>query len=187
MRRGFIKPEDRVPKAVRTPERRQHLRALYGNGMLDQVPAVMPSRLLGKALQYMQGQWHNVAPRSRKEFSQTQQPARIHHQASHCWRKGWLFAKLSLAAIVDEFAALFRGVSRPAGAMSNLPIHGWTTNKTDRRGFVSAVITRLFADFVSIFIAMKPTDVLCNRGYLVAHSCKITHHEVAGERVETFQ
>lgn len=94
VRRGFIKAEETVPKAARTPdllatqfivligklfaaetcsakwtsERRQRLRARYSRRvlatiermMLEQLPTVVPSSLLGKALQYMSGQWHKL-------------------------------------------------------------------------------------------------------------------------------
>lgn len=94
VRRGFIKAEETVPKAARTPdllatwfialigklfaaearsakwtpERRRRLRARYSGRvlaiiermMLEQLPMVVPSSLLGKALQYMRGQWHKL-------------------------------------------------------------------------------------------------------------------------------
>lgn len=94
VRRGFIKAEETVPKAARTPdllatrfvgligklfavearsakwtsERRLRLRARYScrvlatieRMMLEHLPTVVPSSLLGKALQYMSGQWHKL-------------------------------------------------------------------------------------------------------------------------------
>lgn len=91
VRRGFIKAEETVPKAARTPdllatwfvgligklftvearaakwtaERRQRLRARYSSRvlaviehmMVKQLPTIVPSSLLDKALQYMCGQW----------------------------------------------------------------------------------------------------------------------------------
>ena len=91
VRRGFIKAEESVPKAARSPdllatrfvvligklfaaevrsakwksERRQRLRARYSARVLaiiermlvEHLPGVVPSSLLGKALQYMSGQW----------------------------------------------------------------------------------------------------------------------------------
>src|ERR1700743_2272892 len=93
-RRYFVKAEDNVPKAARTPdllatrfikligklfaaearsqtwkaERRQRLRPRYSARVLDvihrlmleQLPAVVPGSLLGKALNYMQGQWSKL-------------------------------------------------------------------------------------------------------------------------------
>ncbi len=94
VRRGFIKAEDSVPKAARspdllatrfvmligklfvaetrsakwTPERRQRLRARYSARVLatvehmlaEHLPTVVPSSLLGKALQYMGRQWSKL-------------------------------------------------------------------------------------------------------------------------------
>ncbi|MBB3005087.1 transposase [Paraburkholderia tropica] len=91
VRRGFIKAEESVPKAARSPdllatrfvmligklfaaearsaqwkpERRQRLRIRYSARVLaivermliEHLPGVVPSSLLGKALQYMSGQW----------------------------------------------------------------------------------------------------------------------------------
>ncbi|WP_197388922.1 IS66 family transposase, partial [Ralstonia pseudosolanacearum] len=90
-RRGFIKAEEAVPKAARTPQlmatrfvkligrlfaaearsadrsptRRQRLRQRYSAHVLqaiavllrEQMPAVVPGSLLGKAMQYLHGQW----------------------------------------------------------------------------------------------------------------------------------
>ncbi|ANB71498.1 transposase [Paraburkholderia phytofirmans OLGA172] len=90
-RRYFVKAEDNVPKAARTPDllatrfiklfgklfaaearsetwtvgRRQRLRRRYSAHVLDaikklmleQLPAVLPNSLLGKALNYLRGQW----------------------------------------------------------------------------------------------------------------------------------
>lgn len=66
-------------------------------------------------------------------------------------------------------------------------MHGRATDKAYRRDLISAEIARLFADFVSVIIAVKPSDVLCDRGNLVAHSREVAHHQVAKERLETFQ
>ena len=91
VRRGFVKAEESVPKAARTPDllttrfigligklyaaearsaswparRRWRLRQRYSARvletiriqMLEQLPRVLPTSLLGKALQYMYGQW----------------------------------------------------------------------------------------------------------------------------------
>ncbi|WP_232442198.1 IS66 family transposase [Burkholderia ubonensis] len=91
VRRGFIKAEESVPKAARSPdllatrfvvligklfaaearsakwapERRQRLRARYSARVLsiiermvvEHLPSILPSSLLGTALQYMSGQW----------------------------------------------------------------------------------------------------------------------------------
>jgi len=91
VRRGFVKAEDSVPKAARTPdllatrfirligklyaaearsaewkaERRQRLRQRYSTHVLgsirtlmnEQLAAVVPGSLLGRALNYMHGQW----------------------------------------------------------------------------------------------------------------------------------
>jgi transposase len=127
VRRGFIKAEESVPKAARTPdllttrfialigklfaaearcakwtpERRQRLRARYSyrvltiieRMMLDHLPAVIPSSLLGKALQYMSGQWHKLVryvengnwPISNNLCENAIRPFVV-------GRKGWLFA-----------------------------------------------------------------------------------------------
>ncbi len=91
VRRGFIKAEESVPKAARSPDllatrfvmligklfaaearsakwmpkRRQRLRTRYSARVLaiiermlvEHLPGIVPSSLLGKALQYMSGQW----------------------------------------------------------------------------------------------------------------------------------
>jgi hypothetical protein len=90
-RRGFVKAEEAIPKAARSPqqlpsrfvrligklfaaearsatwppERRQRLRCRYSARVLDRIEqlliehrdAVVPGSLLGKALQYLYGQW----------------------------------------------------------------------------------------------------------------------------------
>lgn len=127
VRRGFIKAEESVPKAARSPdllatrfvvligklfaaearsakwkaERRQRLRARYSARVLAQVeymlvehlPTVVPSSLLGKALQYMSGQWHKLVryvgngnwPISNNLCENTIRPFVV-------GRKGWLFS-----------------------------------------------------------------------------------------------
>lgn len=127
VRRGFIKAEETVPKAARTPdllatrfvgliaklfavearagkwtaERRQRLRARYSSRVLTviehmmvrQLPTVVPSSLLGKALQYMRGQWPKLVryvengnwPISNNLCENAIRPFVV-------GRKGWLFA-----------------------------------------------------------------------------------------------
>ncbi|WP_322067352.1 IS66 family transposase [Burkholderia ubonensis] len=127
VRRGFVKAEDSVPKAARspdllatrfigligrlfaaearsvkwTPERRQRLRARYSarvlaiieRMMVEHLPTVMPSSLLGKALQYMNGQWPKLVryvengnwPISNNLCENAIRPFVV-------GRKGWLFA-----------------------------------------------------------------------------------------------
>jgi transposase len=127
VRRGFIKAEENVPKAARSPdllatrfialigrlfatearsaqwqpERRQRLRVRYSARvlaiierlMIAQLPAVVPSSLLGKALQYMSGQWPKLIryigngnwPISNNLCENAIRPFVV-------GRKGWLFA-----------------------------------------------------------------------------------------------
>lgn len=126
-RRGFIKAEEAVPKAARTPQltatrfvkligrlfaaesrsadwpaaRRQRLRQRYSAHVLqaiaallrEQMPAVVPGSLLGKAMQYLHGQWHKLAryvedgtwPISNNPCENAIRPFVL-------GRKGWLFA-----------------------------------------------------------------------------------------------
>lgn len=127
MRRGFIKAEESVPKAARSPdllatrfvvligklfaaearsakwkpERRQRLRARYSARVLaiiermlaEHLPTVVPSSLLGKALQYMSGQWPKLVryvgngnwPISNNLCENAIRPFVV-------GRKGWLFS-----------------------------------------------------------------------------------------------
>jgi hypothetical protein len=127
VRRGFIKAEECVPKAARTPDllatrfitligklfaaearsakwtpdRRQRLRSRYSERvlaiiermMIGHLPNVVPSSLLGKALQYTHGQWHKLVrfvenetwPISNNLCENAIRPFVI-------GRKGWLFA-----------------------------------------------------------------------------------------------
>ncbi|WP_321894046.1 IS66 family transposase [Paraburkholderia tropica] len=176
VRRGFIKAEETVPKAARTPDllatrfvgligklfavearaakwtaqRRQRLRARYSSRvlaviehmMVRQLPTIVPSSLLGKALQYMRGQWcklaryvengnwpisNNLCENAIRPFvigrkgwlfadtiSGAQASANLYSLVETCKANGiepyrylvWLFAKLPLAATVDDYAAL---------------------------------------------------------------------------------
>jgi transposase len=127
VRRGFIKAEETVPKAARTPdllatrfveligklfavetraakwtaERRRRLRARYCSRvlaviehmMVRQLPTIVPLSLLGKALQYMRGQWPKLVryvengnwPISNNLCENAIRPFVV-------GRKGWLFA-----------------------------------------------------------------------------------------------
>jgi transposase len=127
VRRGFIKAEETVPKAARTPdllakrfigligklfaaearsakwteERRHRLRVRYSGRVLDTIermmlehlPTVVPSSLLGRALQYMSGQWYKLVrylengnwPISNNLCENAIRPFVV-------GRKGWLFA-----------------------------------------------------------------------------------------------
>lgn len=127
VRRGFIKAEESVPKAARSPdllatrfvaligklfaaearsakwkpERRQRLRARYSARVLaiiermqvGNLPSVVPSSLLGKALQYMSGQWPKLVryvengnwPISNNLCENAIRPFVV-------GRKGWLFS-----------------------------------------------------------------------------------------------
>ena len=127
VRRGFIKAEESVPKAARSPdllatrfvvligklfaaearstkwksERRQRLRARYNARVLaiiermlvEHLPGVVPSSLLGKALQYTSGQWPKLVryvengnwPLSNNLCENAIRPFVV-------GRKGWLFA-----------------------------------------------------------------------------------------------
>ncbi|QCX50771.1 IS66 family transposase [Ralstonia pseudosolanacearum] len=126
-RRGFIKAEEAVPKAARTPQltatrfvkligrlfaaearsadwppvRRQRLRQRYSTHVLqaiaallrEQMPAVVPGSLLGKAMQYLHGQWPKLVryvedgtwPISNNPCENAIRPFVL-------GRKGWLFA-----------------------------------------------------------------------------------------------
>ena len=126
-RRGFIKAEETVPKAARTPdllatrfigligklyaaesrsaawdaERRRRLRQRYSARVLErihalmlaQLPAVVPGSLLGKALQYLRGQWPKLIryvengawPISNNACENAIRPFCV-------GRRGWLFA-----------------------------------------------------------------------------------------------
>ncbi|WP_373419927.1 IS66 family transposase [Burkholderia glumae] len=127
VRRGFIKAEESVPKAARSPdllatrfvaligklfaaearsakwesERRRRLRARYSARVLviiermliEHLPGVVPSSLLGKALQYMNGQWPKLVryvengnwPISNNLCENAIRPFVV-------GRKGWLFS-----------------------------------------------------------------------------------------------
>ncbi|MGU8077258.1 IS66 family transposase [Burkholderia pyrrocinia] len=127
VRRGFIKAEESVPKAARSPdllatrfvvligklfaaearsakwksERRQRLRSRYSARVLaiiermlvEHLPGVVPSSLLGKALQYMSGQWPKLVryvgngnwPISNNLCENAIRPFVV-------GRKGWLFS-----------------------------------------------------------------------------------------------
>jgi transposase len=127
VRRGFIKAEESVPKAARSPDllasrfialigklfaaearaakwepqRRQRLRVRYSARvlaiielmMVEHLPGVVPSSLLGKALQYMHGQWPKLAryvengnwPISNNLCENAIRPFVV-------GRKGWLFS-----------------------------------------------------------------------------------------------
>lgn len=127
VRRGFIKAEESVPKAARSPdllatrfialigklfaaearsaqwkpERRQRLRTRYsarvlatvGRMLVEHLPSVVPSSLLGKALQYTNGQWPKLVrylensnwPISNNQCENAIRPFVV-------GRKGWLFA-----------------------------------------------------------------------------------------------
>jgi len=127
MRRGFIKAEESVPKAARSPdllatrfvmligklfaadvrsaqwkpERRQRLRIRYSARVLaiiermlvEHLPGIVPSSLLGKALQYMSGQWRKLVryvengnwPISNSLCENAIRPFVV-------GRKGWLFS-----------------------------------------------------------------------------------------------
>ncbi len=129
MRRGFIKAEESVPKAARSPdllatrfvaligklfaaearsakwesERRRRLRARYSARVLviiermliEHLPGVVPSSLLGKALQYMNGQWPKLVryvengnwPISNNLCENAIRPFVV-------GRKGWLFSDM---------------------------------------------------------------------------------------------
>lgn len=127
VRRGFIKAEESVPKAVRSPdllatrfialigklfavearsakwkpERRQRLRARYSvrvlamieQRLIQTLPNVVPSSLLGRALQYLRRQWPKLVryvengswPISNNLCENAIRPFVV-------GRKGWLFA-----------------------------------------------------------------------------------------------
>ncbi len=127
VRRGFIKAEESVPEAARspdllakrfvmligklfaaearsakwTPERRQRLRTRYSARVLaiierilvEHLPGIVPSSLLGKALQYMGGQWPKLVryvesgnwPISNNLCENAIRPFVV-------GRKGWLFS-----------------------------------------------------------------------------------------------
>ena len=132
------------------PDRRQRLRTRYSAHVLttvehllvEHLPSVVPSSLLGKALQYMSGQWPKlvryvengnwplsnnlcenairpfVVGRRGRLFSDTvagaQVSANLHSLVETRKANGvepyrylaWLFAKLPLAAIADDYVAL---------------------------------------------------------------------------------
>lgn len=127
VRGGFIKAEESVPKAARspdllttrfvaligklfaaearsakwTPERRQRLRTRYSASVLaiiermlvEHLPGIVPSSLLGRALQYMSGQWRKLVryvgngnwPISNNLCENAIRPFVV-------GRKGWLFS-----------------------------------------------------------------------------------------------
>jgi transposase len=127
VRRGFIKAEESVPKAARSPallatrfialigrlfaaeahsakwkpERRHRLRTRYSTRVLailermlvENLPTVVPSSLLGKALQYTSGQWPKLIryvengnwPISNNLCENAIRPFVV-------GRKGWMFA-----------------------------------------------------------------------------------------------
>ncbi|MEI7298206.1 transposase, partial [Paraburkholderia tropica] len=133
-----------------TAQRRQRLRARYSSRvlaviehtMVRQLPTIVPSSLLGKALQYMRGQWcklaryvengnwpisNNLCENAIRPFvigrkgwlfadtiSGAQASANLYSLVETCKANGiepyrylvWLFAKLPLAATVDDYAAL---------------------------------------------------------------------------------
>jgi transposase len=126
-RRGFVRAEDNVPKAARTPdllatrfikligklfaaearsqtwkaERRQRLRRRYSARVLDvihrlmleQLPAVVPGSLLGKALNYMQGQWSKLVRYIENgDWPISNNPCENAIRPFCLGRRGWLFA-----------------------------------------------------------------------------------------------
>ncbi|EEA00056.1 transposase IS66 [Burkholderia sp. H160] len=148
--RGFIKAEETVPKAARTPdplatrfigligklfavearspkwagERRQRLRARYSSRvlaiiarmMVEQLPTVVPSSLLGKALQYLRGQWSKLVRYVENGNWPISNNCENAISPFVVGRKGWLFADTVAGA---QASATHR--SRPARRMA--PIH----------------------------------------------------------------
>ncbi|AMV41321.1 IS66 family transposase [Paraburkholderia caribensis] len=126
-RRGFVKAEDNVPKAARTPDmlatrfikligklfaaearsetweaqRRQRLRRRYSARVLDVIhrlmlqhlPGVVPGSLLGKALNYMQGQWPKLVRYIENgDWPVSNNPCENAIRPFCLGRRGWLFA-----------------------------------------------------------------------------------------------